>query len=133
MQDLLADAIRENFELKQELLKKDAKFLELQLDQINNNLRRRSSQNNTAAPSKYDLHQILEEASAVEKDLKVRLAKTEIDLIERTNILLEAGARMTMLEDKCERLEAENVFLRKTHDVNTNYFYKTIIKLSLPV
>lgn len=64
------------------------------------------------------MNSLLEEAAAVEKDLKVRLAKTEIELIEKTNVSREAATRMAVLEEKCEYLERENEFLKDTHQVN---------------
>lgn len=115
LKDLLATTLRENLELRQELLRKDAKFLQVQVDQINSNLRRRPSRHGHDGG---DMSSLLEEAAVVEKDLKVRLAKAEIELIEKNNLSREANARMAVLEEKCEFLERENEFLRETHQVN---------------
>ncbi|ODN04139.1 Coiled-coil domain-containing protein 77 [Orchesella cincta] len=109
---MLESLTRENLDLRSELLKKEDKFLTIQMDELDKSHRKKPSR---PSNSKQDIAQAFEQAEYVEKSLKARLAKAEIDLIEKSNILRDATSKMLVLERRCSHLQEEMDVMKKSH------------------
>ncbi|CAL8070520.1 unnamed protein product [Orchesella dallaii] len=109
---MIETTTRENLELRSELLKKEDKFLSIQLEELDKNQRKKPSR---STHSKDEIVHAFEQAENVEKSLRTKLAKAEIELVEKSNMLRDATSKMGMLERKCSNLQREVDVMSKSH------------------
>ncbi|CAL8071796.1 unnamed protein product [Orchesella dallaii] len=103
---------RENLELRSELIKKDDKFLEMQMNVVELNVAKKPSQ---TTHYKQDIEQAIDQSDSGEKLLQTRLAKAEINLIEKSNTLRDVTSKMLVLERKYSQLKEEMEVMTKSH------------------
>ncbi|CAL8070509.1 unnamed protein product [Orchesella dallaii] len=109
---IIETTTRENLELRSELRKKEDKFLSMQLEELDKNQRKKPSR---STHSKDEIVHAFEQAENAEKSSRTKLAKEEIELVQKSNMLRDATSKIRMLERKCSNLQREMDAMSKSH------------------
>jgi len=128
VRDVLSVSIHENLDLREELLKRDDKFLLIQQDGLDRLNCKRHSKPRLMCGHEQKSDELEEfafdcEEKTDEKDeqkLKVKLSKLEIEVEEKSNLLKDVLNKLMVLERTCSRLKEENSALKTSHQHSLN-------------